>query len=472
MPSGAHCFPDRRRPTDEFCRYRPTSQALARGGGCRRRHAVLSRRIVNDPAAFLELLEGVEGESKVALEATYGWEWLADLLEDAGYELHLAHPLRTRAIAAARVRTDAVDARTLAQLLRADLLPEAYIAPRELRDLRDLLRHRVALTQMRSALKNRVHALLAKHGILHGYADLFGKDGSEFLAALELREPPRRRLESLLGLISDFDREIEAASGEIDARAKHDPRVDVLCQIRGIGPYTAMLVIAEVGDISRFGSARKLCAWAGLTPTIRSSDGKARLGHITKQGSRPLRWMSWRGASRRVSVAAKLTVSRRPQPRCSTQLSTYTSGPFRPRCWTPPAARSTSSVWPPRRRRSGRGPSGGRAGSRPSRWRRRRAGDGSHASCRAAASMCGCAIPVRPMRCAAPSAGPRLTASMPLGWRCCSPRSSCPSAGCRPRTSSSSATSPACGLRSRAIACAGPSACTPCSCTRAFPAPA
>src|SRR6187397_3040036 len=98
----------------------------------------------------------------------YGWEWLAELLEDAGYDLHLAHPLRTRAIAAARVKTDAIDAKTLAHLLRADLLPEAYIAPRELRDLRELLRHRIVLTRMRIALKNRVHAVLARQGIQHG----------------------------------------------------------------------------------------------------------------------------------------------------------------------------------------------------------------------------------------------------------------------------------------------------------------
>jgi transposase len=115
----------------------------------------LQRRIVNDREAFLELLGDPDG-THVALEATYGWEWLADLLEDAGFELHLAHPLRTRVIAAARVKTDAVDARTLAQLLRAGLLPEAYIAPRELRDVRELLRHRVTLVTMRSAIKNRV----------------------------------------------------------------------------------------------------------------------------------------------------------------------------------------------------------------------------------------------------------------------------------------------------------------------------
>ena len=251
---------------------------------------LLSRRIVNDPQTFLELLEGIDGESKIALEATYGWEWLADVLEEAGYELHLAHPLRTKAIAAARVKTDAVDARTLAHLLRTDLLPEAYIAPPELRDLRDLLRHRVALTRMRSALKQRVGAILAKHGIQRPYSNLFGPGGMRFLAELELREGPRRRLDSLLSLIGDFDREIDQTSREIDQRAKADPYVEVLCQIRGIGRYIAMLVIAEVGDITRFPSARHLCAWAGLTPTVRSSDGRARLGHITGQGSPALRW--------------------------------------------------------------------------------------------------------------------------------------------------------------------------------------
>ncbi len=250
----------------------------------------LSRRIENDPATFLELLAEIDGESEIALEATYGWEWLADLLCDAGYELHLAHPLRTKAIASARVKTDSVDARTLAQLLRADLLPEAYVAPRELRDLRDLLRHRIALTQMRSALKNRVHAMLARHGVQHGHSDLFGRAGTAFLSELALRQPPRRRLDSLLALIGDFDRELKATTREIDRRARRDERVDVLTQIRGVGPYTAMLVIAEVGEIARFPTARKLCAWAGLTPTVRSSDGRARLGHITRQGSRALRW--------------------------------------------------------------------------------------------------------------------------------------------------------------------------------------
>ena len=251
---------------------------------------LFSRRITNDPDTFVALLGELDGESKIALEATYCWEWLADLLEEHGYELHLAHPLRTKAIASARVKTDAVDARTLAQLLRADLLPEAYVAPRELRDLRDLLRQRVVLTQMRTALKNRVHALIARQGIQRAHADLFGAGGRRFLDELELRPDPRARLETLLRLIADFDREIDALAHEIDRRAKHDPRVDVLRQIYGVGRYLGMLIVAEIGAIERFPSARHLCAWAGLTPTVRSSDARARLGHISHQGSAALRW--------------------------------------------------------------------------------------------------------------------------------------------------------------------------------------
>jgi transposase len=101
------------------------------------------------------------------------------------------------------VKTDAVDAPTLAHLLRTGLLPEAYIAPPELRDLRDLLRHRATLVHLRTSVKNRVHALLARQGILPDHTDLFGTAGREFLAAVALPDGPRRRLDSLISLIGD-----------------------------------------------------------------------------------------------------------------------------------------------------------------------------------------------------------------------------------------------------------------------------
>jgi transposase len=270
---------------------------------------LFSRRIVNSPEAFRAVLDELGPEAKITLEATYGWDWLAELIEDEGHELHLAHPLATRAIAAARVKTDALDARTLAHLLRTDLLPEAFVAPRELRDLRELLRHRIVLTRMRTALKNRVHASLARRGVIPEHSDLFGVGGRRFLAELHLRAEPRRRLVSLLALIDDLDREIAAASAEIRQRAEEDPRVALLCQIRGIGPYTAMLILAEVGPIERFPDPRRLCAWAGLTPTVRSSDGKARLGHISRQGSPHLRWALVEAAQKNVSGGGPLRES-------------------------------------------------------------------------------------------------------------------------------------------------------------------
>ena len=115
--------------------------------------------------------------------------------------------------------------------------------------MRELLRRRAALVAMRTAMKNRVHAILAKHGITREQSDLFGTAGRQFLATVPLRDAPRRRLNSLLSLIDGFDREITETINEIDQHAKADPRVALLCQVRGVGRYTAMLIIAEVGDI-------------------------------------------------------------------------------------------------------------------------------------------------------------------------------------------------------------------------------
>jgi transposase len=227
-----------------------------------------SRRVTNDREALRAIFAELGGEARVALEAAFGWEWFADLLEGGGVELHLAQPRQTKAIATARVKTDAVEARTLAYLLRADLFPEAYMAPRELREPRELFRHHIGLTRLRTALKNRVQALLARQAVRCGRAGLFGPRGRACLAQLALPEPTRRRLEGLLALIADFDRQLAAVKREIQARAKDDPRASVLTRIPGVGALIALLVIAEVGDVIRFPSARHLACFAGLTPRL------------------------------------------------------------------------------------------------------------------------------------------------------------------------------------------------------------
>jgi transposase len=126
---------------------------------------LLNRNLANGSAELVAVLGRLEPGTPVAFEAAYGWGWLAALLEELELEPHLVHPSRCKAIASARLKDDKVDARTLAQLLRAELLPEAWIAPQAVRDQRALLRHRAALVRMATALKCRVHAILADRGV-------------------------------------------------------------------------------------------------------------------------------------------------------------------------------------------------------------------------------------------------------------------------------------------------------------------
>jgi transposase len=176
-----------------------------------------------------------------------------------------------------------VDAATLAQLLRAELLPEAWIAPQATRDLRDLLRHRAALVRRSTRLKNRVHAVLADRGIGEDRG-LWTGPGRAWLADLERPPIPPTMVEDCGGLLDALATPIGRLERELYGLAKPDPRVQALMVLPGIGRLTAMTLVAEIGDIARFPTARKLCAWAGLTPQVRNSDRKVRHGHITKMG--------------------------------------------------------------------------------------------------------------------------------------------------------------------------------------------
>ena len=213
-----------------------------------------------------------------------------ELLEGYGFDPHLVHPSRCKAIASARLKNDKVDAEILAQLLRADLPPEAWIAPPAARQLRALLRHRVQLVRLRTLLRNRIHAVLADHG--HGRpAGCWSGPGREWLATLPLPAASREVVEDDLALIDALEVPIDRLDCEIRQRARSGPRVKVLTQLPGVGPFTALVILAEIGDVSRFASARKLASWAGLTPTVRGSDRVAHYGHISKQGSAWLRWV-------------------------------------------------------------------------------------------------------------------------------------------------------------------------------------
>jgi transposase len=150
-------------------------------------------RITSGPAELRREIARAGAQPKVVLEATYGWYWAADELAAAGAEVHLAHPLGVRAFTCCRVKNDQKDAGDLADLLRMGRLAEAWIAPPEVRELRELTRYRIKLVRMRSSGKEQVHAVLAKLGIPVTCPDLFGAWGRRGRVGLDLpsRTPAR-----------------------------------------------------------------------------------------------------------------------------------------------------------------------------------------------------------------------------------------------------------------------------------------
>jgi transposase len=181
-----------------------------------------NRNLANDPAKLVPILGTLPPGTPVAFEAAYGWGWLVDLLEELELEPHLVHPSRCKAIAAARLKNDKVDAATLAQLLRADLLPEAWIAPQATRDLRALLRHRAALVRLSTSCKNRVHAMLADRGISER-SSLWTAPGRAWLQALPLPPVPREVVDDCCVLLDTLATPIARLEREIHGLAKPDP---------------------------------------------------------------------------------------------------------------------------------------------------------------------------------------------------------------------------------------------------------
>ncbi len=247
-------------------------------------------RIANSPAELRAQIARAGTSPRVVLEAAYGWYWAADTLAAAGAEVHLAHPLGVKGFSYRRVKNDKRDAADLADLLRMGRLPEAWIAPPEVRELRELARYRAKLVSLRTSCKDQVHAVLAKLGIPVTCTDIFGVTGSAWLDQLGLPQPYAGKVTSLRQLIAELSTEITMLSEVTADLLRGNHGYQVIQQLPGIGPVLAAVIIAEIGDVTRFKNAGQLCSWAGLTPRHRESDTKVTRGHVTKQGSPMLRW--------------------------------------------------------------------------------------------------------------------------------------------------------------------------------------
>ena len=254
-------------------------------------------RIANDPMAIAAAVVAAGPGPEVVIEATYGWYWVVDLLQANGARVHLANPQGLN-WGQRRVKNDERDAIDLADMLRLGRLPEAWIAPPAVRELRELVRYRAKLVALRSGLKAQVHAVMAKEGVLPAQGRMFGPGGNAQLDAMAMADNYTTRVESLRDLIERYDREVAMLEGEIHRQVRGHRGYQAIQAINGIGPTIAAILVAEIGDVGRFRSAQALCSWAGLTPKHRESDTKTTRGSITKQGSKLVRWALIEAVSR------------------------------------------------------------------------------------------------------------------------------------------------------------------------------
>jgi transposase len=222
---------------------------------------------------------------KVAIEASTNYSYIVDALANDGYEILMAHPLKTRAIAEAKIKSDKIDAKILADLTRGNLLPTSWIPPKEIRELRDLVRQRIFLVRQKTKIKNKIHAELIKRGIEYK-RNIFTKAGKEWLHSLKIPA-----IETYLSIMEKLGEEIKKIDRRLKEEEKKFKETKLLKSIPGVSTFSALVIIAEIGDVNRFPDEKKIFSYAGLVPSVHKSGDKVYYGHITKQGSKYLRWI-------------------------------------------------------------------------------------------------------------------------------------------------------------------------------------
>jgi transposase len=240
-------------------------------------------RIENEPSKIEEFSNNLSNASLV-MESSPSWYWLYEILSRK-HKVLLSNPVKTKAIASAKLKTDKVDALMLANLLRGGYIAESYVPSRRIMSLRELVRYRANLVRMRNGVKNRVHAYLLMNNIkIENKAFTKG-----FLE--ELRKIKETRIEGYVRIIDSLNLEIHEASKKICNEAVNDESSRLLMTISGISFYSALLLVSEIGDVNRFPDSAHLVSYAGLASSTRSSGGTAYHGRITKVGSPYLRWI-------------------------------------------------------------------------------------------------------------------------------------------------------------------------------------
>lgn len=252
-------------------------------------------KIANEAEDIKHLMESLpEGPKIAALEASRHWGWLHDELEKHVDQVLLGNPFNMKAIAYAKVKTDAIDSETIYHLLRTNLLPTCFIPSKEIREIKDQLRFRGFLMMLRVMVKNQVHILVDRnHALQPGQRqtqNLFSKKGLEDLKEVVLPDRERKILDEFLVLYEHLEKQIKTGDEWIKGLYDHSAEAKLIDTIPGFAEFFSVLVRYEIGDISRFRESKKLCAYAGLVPSVYASGQKVIYGGITKRGNNHLRW--------------------------------------------------------------------------------------------------------------------------------------------------------------------------------------
>ena len=245
--------------------------------------------------AFLGRFAGQELE--VALEVTTGWRFVVEELRKVGAEVHLAEPAETAARRGKkkRAKTDRADARHLRELLMVGRLPESWIPPTHILDLRSKVRLRHTLSEQRSEWQQRIQAVLYHHGCPQRRS-LMTAEGRAWLEAQPLPAPAREQVTVATAMVDAVERQIAPIDQQLRAYARHQAGCKALMGHYGIGELTAVTILAELGDTRRFASSRHAVRYAGMDITVHQSDQRRAPGRLSRQGPPALRWALFEAA--------------------------------------------------------------------------------------------------------------------------------------------------------------------------------
>jgi transposase len=241
-------------------------------------------------ARLVYRLGGHDRDVSAVIESMNGARFVHDQLEVAGFDVEIADAQRVKGLAPLACKTDRIDAWVLAELARRDLVPAIWLPDPSIRAERERARFRLHLVRQRTRLKNRVHATLITHGHARPVSDLFGRRGRALLERLAIPEPWRGTLEASLRLVDALDDEIAACERELRRLGAEHRYVPLLLTCPGIAWVLGYTIAAELGDIARFPSPRKLSGYTGLCPKVDQSGERDWRGPLKKNGPRYLRW--------------------------------------------------------------------------------------------------------------------------------------------------------------------------------------